>query len=106
MKIFVQPTYTQIVRVEITEVSSKKMRSVSFCQTTLNEVVEHVEKTLKLGIVGIKCRIVIRMSDPVKRWGEQKGTTILIKNLDDAIAQISQGVEIINWKNNTLKTTD
>jgi len=43
-------------------------------------------------------RVVIRVSDPVKFWGKQRGFTVHIRNIDTAIKQIKKGVETIDWK--------
>ncbi len=98
MKIYLPPTYTEIVRVEIKALDSGKMRSVSFCKATLDEVVKHVNKTLKTGIIGIRVRVNIRASDKEKRWGKGRNATVMIEDLDEAIVQICQGIETIDWK--------
>ncbi|MBF0648715.1 hypothetical protein IR083_07770 [Dysgonomonas sp. GY75] len=98
MKVYPPLTYTPVVRVEIKVLSTGEMRSVSFCKTTLDEVIDHVNKTLKTGIVGIKVRVNIRISDQVKRWGKQKIATVLINDLDEAFTQITEGIETLDWK--------
>lgn len=98
MKIYPPITYTPLVRVEFKDLRTKEIRSVSFCQATLDEVVSHVDKTLKTGIVGIKARVNIRASEEDKRWGKQKNATVYINNLDDALAQITDGIETLDWK--------
>ncbi|MDR1502291.1 MAG: hypothetical protein LBT43_07540 [Prevotella sp.] len=98
MKIYPPITYTEVVRVEIKEMKTGEIRSVSFCQTTLDEVISHVNKTLKTGIIGVKAKVNIRLSDREKRWGAQRNVTVYIDNLDEAIAQIKEGVPALDWK--------
>ncbi len=98
MKIYQKPTYTELVRIELKDLKTKEIRSISFCQTTLEEVIEHVNNRLKTGIIGIKVSVNIRISDKEKRWGKQKNIIVYIKDLDTAIRQIKADVPTINMK--------
>ncbi len=91
MKIY-EFKYTEVVRVEIKDLKTNEIRSISFCQTTLEEVISHVRKKLKVGLTGIKAKVNIRISHHQKRWGNQKIFTVYIKNLDTALKQIKANV--------------
>lgn len=94
MKLYTRPKYTEIVRVEIKLIKSGKMRSISFCQTNIEEVLCHVKTRLKTSTTGIKVRITIRISDKEKAWGKLKSFTTFIRNTDKAVQDIIKGVEI------------
>ena len=93
MNIYPTRTYTEVVRVEIRNLKTREMRSVSFCHTTLQEVIRHVDRTLEVRYSGIKVRVNIRKSDRVKRW-----RTVFIRDLDTALAQITEGISVLEWK--------
>lgn len=95
MKIFIPPTYTELVRVEIKAMLTKEMKYISFCDTTLEEVFSHVQDKLKVrkkGRNAIKVKVNIRISDKKKKWGMQKNLTVYIGNIERAIKQISRGI--------------
>lgn len=98
MNIYPPRTYTEIIRVEIRNLKTREMRSVSFCYTTLEEVIKHVNSTLKVCYSGMRVRVNIRKSDKVKRWTDQKNRTVYIKDLDKALAQITEGISVLEWK--------
>ncbi len=97
MKIYPVKQYTEIVRVEIRNKETGEMRSVSFCDTTLDEVINHVNQTMKVGIVGTKVHLNIRISDKEKRWGKQKNSIVFINDIDQVLNQITNGITILNW---------
>lgn len=103
MNIYPPRTYTEVVRVEIRNLKTREMRSVSFCNTTLQEVIRHVDRTLEVRYSGIKVRVNIRKSDRVKRWTDQRNRTVYIRDLDTALAQITEGISVLEWKDH-IKT--
>lgn len=92
MKIFNPPTYTPVVRVEIKATVSKEMSYVTFCQTTIDEVFNHIHQKMKVGIQGTKVTVMVRVSDKEKRWGKLKSRTVYIESISKAIEQITEGI--------------
>ncbi|PXV62342.1 hypothetical protein CLV62_12030 [Dysgonomonas alginatilytica] len=91
--------YHDIVRIEIQAKENKELKeskSISFIKATLNEVVKHfVERCNSCLVVdgGVKVKVTIRISHPVKRWGDQKSYTLRISSIENLVKCLSEGID-------------
>lgn len=97
MKIFPKPTYVHKVRVEIKNIKTGEIRSVSFCETTWEEVIQHVNSKVKAVKRGIKVRINIRLSDREKRWVDTKDIRLKVSSLDLTLKRITKDIPVFDW---------
>lgn len=96
MKIF-KVKQNHIVRVELKTTKTKIMKSVSFIETDLEQVVKHVDNRcrplVKFIKEGERISINIRESDPIKRWGKQKNILFYADSIDEVYNEIIRDIE-------------
>lgn len=91
--------YHEIVRLAIYEpehTDLKVRESISFIETTLQEVINHFTEKCKPYLEidnGIKIRVIIRISHPTKRWGDQRCFTLRVSSIHDLVEALKDDLE-------------
>lgn len=97
MKIY-NVKYHEVIRIEIKDIKTGEVKAVQFIQTTMEEVINYFNSKCQPYLridEGIKVKVNIKESDPIKRWKGpgQKNYTIKIASIESVLSALAEGVE-------------